>query len=339
MSSTERPLAAKLARSRPEQKLLPSPCSTTARTEGSAATSSMAAPIAANIAKSSALCLSGRSRRTSATWSRIVTSTRCSASLIAAQTRTAWRSMIAAVSTPCRQRAEDVAPVAVEPGRAEGVGDRRVAVADEQRPLQGECHPLDEAAGARSPSRSVSASSAARAAPSRSSRGSASGAAPTSSANASRAAGLLTIARSTSRRLDVAGALPDRLQRRLAEQPRHPRLLDVAVAAEALERLDRVLGGALAGPVLEDRRRDPADQSRALVAGVGLVELAGEPEARDRRRLGLDREVGEHVAPSAADRRARFPKADRCCGVPDRLRGAGPHPGAPTRACSRAACG
>src|SRR5256885_1193913 len=44
---------------------------------------------------------------------------------------------------------------------------------------------------------------------------------------------------------DVARALPDRGQRRLAVQTRHPRVLDVAVAPVALERLARVRGRAL----------------------------------------------------------------------------------------------
>ena len=57
---------------------------------------------------------------------------------------------------------------------------------------------------------------------------------------------------------DVARALPDRRERRLAVQARHARLLDVAGAAEALERLERVVRGALAGPVLADRGRQRA---------------------------------------------------------------------------------
>ena len=66
------------AMSRPEQKLGPSPCSTTARTPGVAATSSAAASRPSNIAPSSALCLSGRVRVTVATWSATSTRTRCS---------------------------------------------------------------------------------------------------------------------------------------------------------------------------------------------------------------------------------------------------------------------
>ena len=51
----------------------------------------------------------------------------------------------------------------------------------------------------------------------------------------------------------VARALPDAVQRRVAQQPRHRRLLDVAVAAQALQRLGGVRRRALADPVLGDR--------------------------------------------------------------------------------------
>ena len=54
----------------------------------------------------------------------------------------------------------------------------------------------------------------------------------------------------------VAGALPDRVERRVAQEPRQAGLLHVAVAAEALERLERVLGRALADPVLHDGGRE-----------------------------------------------------------------------------------
>ena len=59
----------KLATSRPEQKLLPSPCRTTARTPGSVRSRSAAAARPWNIPASSALCRSGRAMVTVATWS------------------------------------------------------------------------------------------------------------------------------------------------------------------------------------------------------------------------------------------------------------------------------
>ena len=102
---------------------------------------------------------------------------------------------------------------------------------------------------------------------------------------------------------DVARALPDRGQRRLAVQARHARLLDVAGAAVALERLERVVGGALARPVLADRGRQALEQLgvacvRAGAVGVGVRFVVGARQAhRQRGRgLGLQAQVGEHVA-------------------------------------------
>jgi hypothetical protein len=66
------------AMSRPEQKLGPSPCSTTTRTPGVAATSSAAASSPSNMAPSRALCFSGRVIVTVATWSATSTRARCS---------------------------------------------------------------------------------------------------------------------------------------------------------------------------------------------------------------------------------------------------------------------
>ena len=56
----------KLGKSSPEQKLGPSPESTTARSPGAARSSSSAASSARNISTSSALCLLARVIRTSA---------------------------------------------------------------------------------------------------------------------------------------------------------------------------------------------------------------------------------------------------------------------------------
>ena len=62
----------------PEQKLGPSPCSTTARTPGSSRRRAAAAISPSNIGASSALCFSGRFIVTVATWSVISTRTRSS---------------------------------------------------------------------------------------------------------------------------------------------------------------------------------------------------------------------------------------------------------------------
>ena len=237
--------------------------------------------------------------------------------------------MIAAVSTPAGSVPKALPQSRVEAGGAERVGNGRVAEADEQRALQGQRHPLDEAAGPGLELLGVAELAATAATPKRSSRGSAPAAAPTSSSERLERRRALGHRPQDVERLDVAGALPDRLQRRLAEQPRHPRLLDVAVAAEALERLDGVLGGALAGPVLEDRGRDPADQRRALVAGVGLVELPGEPEAETVAASDSIARSARTFAISGCST-SRFPKAERCsacqiaCATPARIPDAEP---------------
>ena len=95
---------------------------------------------------------------------------------------------------------------------------------------------------------------------------------------------------------DVARPLPDAVERALAEQPGHHRLLDVAVAAQALERLAHHGRLALAHPVLGHRRADPPQPVGRLVALVGLVEGPGQAQRGHGGRLGLDRQVGQHVA-------------------------------------------
>ena len=55
--------------------------------------------------------------------------------------------MIRMKSTAGRQGAEGPAPIAAEARGAEGVGDGLVAVADQQRALQRQRHPLDDPAG------------------------------------------------------------------------------------------------------------------------------------------------------------------------------------------------
>ena len=130
----------------------------------------------------------------------------------------------------------------------------------------------------------------------------------------------------------VARALPDRGQRRLAVQARHPRVLDVAVAAEALHRLERVVRRALAGPVLADRGRDALEQLRVAVVVAfarvvpGFVVGAREAHRERRRGLGLQAEVGEHVAHQGlVDERLAERGAVR--GVVGGLHDRGAHPG------------
>ena len=136
---------------------------------------------------------------------------------------------------------------------------------------------------------------------------------------------------------DVARAFPDAVERRLAIEPRHHRLLDVAVAAEALERLGRVHRRALAQPVLAHRRRQPREAARLAVAS-----------APRRRRAPAAPSSPSPPPTRAPDRRARSASAAgrrAACRTPrDAPRGASPAPrrGASRRrrrCSSRAACG
>ena len=95
-------------------------------------------------------------------------------------------------------------------------------------------------------------------------------------------------------RHDVAGALPDGVERQLAIEPRRQPLLDVAVAAEALHRLVGERRPDLAHPVLGDRGHQPAP-GRGMRVG-GPVEAAREPERQHRCRLHVERQVGQHLA-------------------------------------------
>ncbi len=125
---------------------------------------------------------------------------------------------------------------------------------------------------------------------------------------------------------DVAGALPDRDQRRLPVEPGHAGLLDVAVAAQALQGLGGVRRTALADPVLGDGQAEPADQRLLTVPGEGGVGGLGEPHRHGGGRLGLHHEVGEHIAHQRLvdQRPAERPAVQ---GVLDCPGGPEPHPG------------
>ena len=198
-------------------------------------------------------------------------------------------------SVPAGQGAEGAAPVAAEARGAEGVGDRRIAEADHERALEHQRHALDQAPRPRLDPLEVGELVAQRGRGGVEARVGAGGLVDLGEEGLERL-------RPADHRpqhveaLDVARALPDRVQRRLAIEARHPRLLDVAVAAEALERLAGVRDGPLAEPVLEHRVGDPLELRLALVAGDRFVVGAREAHRADRRRLGLDREVGEHVS-------------------------------------------
>jgi hypothetical protein len=94
--------------------------------------------------------------------------------------------------------------------------------------------------------------------------------------------------------LHVARAFPDRVERGVPIEPRQGRVLDVAVAGQALQRLGDGRDGAPGDPVLDDRCRDPREEPRALLAGR-VVEAAGEAHHERGRGLGFQTQIGEDV--------------------------------------------
>ena len=142
-------------------------------------------------------------------------------------------------------------------------------------------------------------------------------------------------------RHDVAGALPDRVQRHLAVDARHRAfavLFDIAVAAQAFHGFLREVAAALADPELGHRREQAAHHALRARRSAVLGAVDGARQAQRQRGGGfaLERQVGEHVAASAA---ARSAACRRPCA---RARGAAPAtaPGASGRRCrarSRAA--
>lgn len=95
-------------------------------------------------------------------------------------------------------------------------------------------------------------------------------------------------------RLDVAAALPDRIERRFAVEPRQDRLLDVARPAQALLRFVHFDRRSFADAVLADRRRDAGERTRPWIPWR-LVDRSRHPHRQRRRGLGLEREIREHV--------------------------------------------
>ena len=250
-----------------------------------------------------------------------------------------WRSMIAPIVDARRQRAEGAAPVAGQARSAERVGDRRVAVADEQRALQRERHPLDDAAGARLERLEVGTSRRFSRSTRRPRRGSAPPPARSRRRRRRPTAGLFTIARSTSRHIDVAGALPDRVERRLAVQARHARLLDVAVAAEALERLD----ARAPAPRLQIQYFDTAVASRLnrfSRSSLARPRRRRAPAASRRSSRPRTRRTGRRArSASAAGRSAACRRRARCAAWWVACATAGAHARGRRRSRSRAACG
>ncbi len=133
-------------------------------------------------------------------------------------------------------------------------------------------------------------------------------------------------------RVDVAGALPDRVDRALAVEARQDALLDVAVAAEALERLARRAAASLADPVLARRRwraggtARPPRRRRARAAARSTV-AASDSTQRSASTFCIS-------GCSVSTR----PNAARCAAWCVASATASPHQCRSSRARSRAAC-
>ena len=198
------------------------------------------------------------------------------------------------------QRAVGRTALAGDAGREERVGDGRRGVPDEERGLERERRAARRSRGPAT----RRASSSARSTPVVRRRSSAG---RISSSSASADSGSRRAARSTSRQMTLPRALPDRLQRLLPVHARQHRLLDEAVAAEALERLGRVARAALADPVLRDRGRDAGERLARLAGGRrrarAAARSASPPPTRCRGRRAR--------SASAAGRRAACRRPSR----------------------------
>ena len=76
---------------------------------------------------------------------------------------------------------------------------------------------------------------------------------------------------------DIAGPLPDGVDRRLAVEHRQPAFLDVAIAAKAFHRLADHRRRRLAHPVFDRRRHQPGEGGFGRIV-VGAVVGLGKPE-------------------------------------------------------------
>ena len=91
----------------------------------------------------------------------------------------------------------------------------------------------------------------------------------------------------------IAGAFPDRVDRRFPVMPRQNALLDVTIAAEALHRLIEKARRALAHPVFDGRRQQPHIGGFLGVNGR-TVERPAQPHHQRDRRLDMQRHVRQH---------------------------------------------
>ena len=199
------------------------------------------------------------------------------------------RSTISLTPAPAGQRAEHGAPVAAQAGGAEGVGDRRRRVPQEQRALQAQRQQPGDPPGP---------------------QGQLVGVAELGVQPLHRvvepgvgAAGELDLGADGGQRVrraahrpqhverdDVARALPDRVQRRLAVEPGQPRLLDVAVAAEHLHRLGDRRRACACTPRTSPPRRPAAGSADSPASRAAASRTASAVAASLSTR-----QVGQHV--------------------------------------------
>jgi hypothetical protein len=108
---------------------------------------------------------------------------------------------------------------------------------------------------------------------------------------------------------DVAGPLPDGIDRRLAIESCQRPVLDIAIAAEALHRFEGKARQGLADAVF-DRRRHQPNKGFLRRIRVLTIEGAGETEHQRGCRLDLERQIAQHLAHQRCSMRGR-PKAMR----------------------------
>src|SRR6185295_5375643 len=97
---------------------------------------------------------------------------------------------------------------------------------------------------------------------------------PRMQVRAERAFGMMPADRARHRieRDDVAGALPDRPEMRVAQQARRRELLDVADAAAHLERIAAYFSRIARRTEFQHRRQDPHQRGGLLAAGLRAIE-------------------------------------------------------------------
>ncbi len=86
-------------------------------------------------------------------------------------------------------------------------------------------------------------------------------------------------------RVDIAGALPEHADLRVADQARIYPVLDIAVAAAHLHRAGRHAKVVAARAELEERSEDAQQMHRALIGVIGAVHHISRPRVHRERLL------------------------------------------------------